>query len=59
MTARSSRDHKKAELQARLMARVANRAFTRKDSGLDGMAKTLLNKRAGEVPHDPELDHDE
>lgn len=59
MTSRSNRDHMRAELQARLMARVANRAFSRKESGLDGMAKTMLNKRVGEVPHDPELDHDE
>ena len=59
MTKRSEFAQRKAEAQARLMARMANRVLSTKESGFDGVAKSLAAKRVGgEVPHDPELDHD-
>lgn len=58
MTKRSELQHRKAEAQAKLMANVANKAFSKKETGLDRLAKTMVAKTAPEVPHDPELDHD-
>ena len=59
MTQRSEFAQRKAEAQARVMARVANRVLSTKDTGIDGMAKSLAAKRVGgDVPHDPDLDHD-
>ena len=57
MTTRSGRDQWLLELKAALLGRLAGRAMTKQTTGLDGLAKTLLERRAGEVAHDPELDH--
>ena len=59
MTKRSEFAHRKAEAQQKLMATMANKAFTTKQTGLDGVAKSMIAKRAGDVAPDPELDHDE
>ena len=58
MTKRSEAAHRAAEAKAKLMNGVANRVFTHKTSGLDGIAKNVVGRQAPEVPHDPELDHD-
>ena len=59
MTRRSELAHRKAEAQAKLMANVANKAFSKKETGLDRLAKGLVARQAPEVTHDPELDHDD
>jgi hypothetical protein len=59
MTQRSSLDQRKAEVRAKVMAGVANKAFSKKNSGLDRFAKALINRTTPPVPHDPELDHAE
>ena len=41
------------------MARLAGRAMSKSETGLDGLAKSILKKGGREVPHDPELDHPE
>ena len=59
MTKRSEFAQRKAEAQARAMTRLANRVLSTKETGLDGFAKSMAAKRSGgEVPHDPDLDHD-
>ena len=58
MTTRSGRDQWLRELKSALMARIAGRAMTKRETGLDGLAKSIL-KRGREVPSDPELDHPE
>ena len=58
MTTRSERDQRLLELKAALLARVAGRAMTTRNTGLDGLAKTLVQRQSGgPVAHDPELDH--
>ncbi len=58
MTTRSERDQRLRELKAALLGRLAGRAMTTRTTGLDGLAKTLVQKTAGgPVVHDPELDH--
>lgn len=48
------------ELKQSLLSRLAARAMTTRTTGLDGLAKTLLQKATGgAVEHDPELDHPE
>lgn len=42
MTKRTELTHRVAETKAKLMTNVANRAFTRKKTGLDGLAKRLV-----------------
>ncbi len=59
MTRRSELAHRKAEAQAKLMANVANKAFSKKETGLDKLAKNLIARQAPEVTHDPEQDHDD
>ena len=46
------------ELKASLMTRFARRALTPRKSGIDGIAKSLLERQAS-IPTepDPELDH--
>ncbi len=46
------------ELKAAMMTRVAKRAVTNRTPGLDGLAKSML-ERAGTPPAepDPELEH--
>lgn len=58
MTTRSELAQRKAEAQARAMARLANRVLSTKRTGLDGVAKSLAARRIVEVPPDPELDHE-
>lgn len=52
MTQRSEMAHRIAELKARLMTALANRAFTHRTRGLDGLAKRVL-ARAAERPVAP------
>lgn len=59
MTARTSFEHTKKELAGKVFGFLANKGLSKKDSGVDGVAKSLLAKQIGEVPHDPELDHRE
>lgn len=59
MTTRSERTHRVKELTGRVFASVANKGFTRRTTGIDGIAKKLLARQLGEVDHDPELDHPE
>ena len=58
MTKRSEFEHRKRELQAATFARVANKALSRKNRGIDKVAKRLITKRMGAPKPDPELDHD-
>ena len=58
MTKRSELAHRRAEARQKLMAAMANRAFTTKQSGLDGVTKTKIARRAPEIGPDPELDHE-
>ena len=46
MTMRRELGQRRREVQAALVARIANRAFTRKVGGLDGLAKRLLASQA-------------
>ncbi len=57
MTTRSERDQRLRELKAALLGRLAGRAMTTRSTGLDGLAKTLVGRRAGPVDPDPELAH--
>ena len=58
MTRRSEFVHRKAEAQQTLTAATGDRAFTTKQSGLDGVATSMIARRAPEIEPDPELDHD-
>ncbi|MEM7001202.1 MAG: hypothetical protein AAF529_10470 [Pseudomonadota bacterium] len=42
MTKRTAHQQRKLEFKARMMARVANRLFTFKQTGLDGLIKRQL-----------------
>ena len=58
MTTRNERDQWLRELKAALMTRFARRALTTRTSGLDGIAKSLLDRQMGGPSEpDPELDH--
>ncbi|MGB0621458.1 MAG: hypothetical protein ACPGVZ_18515 [Myxococcota bacterium] len=59
MTTRNRRDQWLREFKSAWMARIAGRAMSKSETGLDGLAKSLLKKGGREVPHDPELDHPE
>jgi hypothetical protein len=60
MTTRNGRDQWLRELKAALMTRVARRALSTSKRGLDGIAKSLLERQAsGALEPDPELDHPE
>ena len=59
MTTRNGRDHWLLEFKSGLMARSAGRAMSKSETGLDGLAKSLLKRGGSEVPPDPELDHPE
>ena len=56
MTARSEISNRRREVQASLAGRLANRVFTRKTSGFDGLVRRLILKQAPPIEHDPELD---
>ena len=58
MTTRYGRDQFMRELKASLMTRMARRAMTTSESGLDGLAKRLLQRMASRPAEpDPELEH--
>ena len=58
MTTRSERDQWVREIKSSLLGRMASRAMTTRTTGLDGLAKTLLQKMArGPTQPDPELEH--
>ncbi len=57
MTKRSEFAQRKLELQAAMFGKVANRALSRKMTGLDRVAKSLLARQIGEVDTDPDLQH--
>ena len=57
MTRRSEAAHRRAERKARLMNGVLNRSLTRRDAGLDKVAKAVVARLAPAEPPDPELDH--
>ncbi|MEM9514898.1 MAG: hypothetical protein AAGA42_08570 [Actinomycetota bacterium] len=57
MTERSSFEQRKKELAGAAFGLLGNKALSKKTTGIDGVAKKLVAKQAGEVPHDPELDH--
>ena len=57
MTQRSEFEHRKRELQAAAFAKVANKALSRKTTGLDAMAKRVIAKQMGTPTDDPDLQH--
>lgn len=57
MTQRSEAAHRRAERRARLMNGVLNRSLTRREAGLDKVAKAVVAKLAPAEPPDPDLDH--
>ena len=58
MTTRSERDQRLRELKEALLGRLASRVMTTRTTGLDGLAKAMVQRKAGgAVAHDPELDH--
>lgn len=58
MTIRSERDQRVRELKVELLTRLARRAMTTRTTGLDGLAKKMLERQLGGDPEpDPELDH--
>lgn len=59
MTKRTELEHRRRELQAAVFARIANRALSRRTSGLDRVAKGLLTRQLGgaALGDDPELEH--
>jgi hypothetical protein len=58
MTTRKGSDQFMRELKASLMTRVAQRAMTTRTTGLDGLAKRVLDKSGGAEPEmDPDLEH--
>ncbi|TDT18221.1 hypothetical protein BDK89_3839 [Ilumatobacter fluminis] len=59
MTTRSNLDHMRKELGASVFGFLANKGLSRKTKGVDGLAKSMIARQAGEVAHDPELDHPE
>lgn len=56
MAGRSDFDNRRREARESLFGRLAGRLFTRKTTGLDGLVKRQLAKRAPTVESDPELD---
>ena len=60
MTTRKERSQWLRELKAEFMTRLARRTLTTRTSGLDGIAKSLLKRRASvSIEPDPELAHPE
>ena len=57
MTARNERDQKLREFKEAMLARVAGRAMSTRTKGLDGLAKSLLERGAKAPDDDHELDH--
>ena len=59
MTKRSEFEHRKRELQAATFAKVANKALSRKTTGIDKVAKRVIAKQMGVPRADPDLEHHE
>lgn len=60
MTTRNERDQRLREWKAAIMTRLARRAMTTRETGLDGLAKRLVERSASApAESDPELDHPE
>ena len=58
MTTRNEGRQRILEWKAALLGRIARLAMTSRDSGLDGLAKSLLQRNASGPPDpDPELEH--
>lgn len=57
MTSRSEAEHKRAERKARAMSALLNRSLTRREKGLDRIAKVVVARVAPSEPRDPDLDH--
>ena len=57
MTNRTNLEHKRKELAASAFGFLANKGMSRKTTGVDKLAKNMIAKQVGEVPHDPDLDH--
>ena len=58
MTTRSERDQRLLEWKQALLGRLAGRVMTTRTTGLDGLAKALIQRQAnGALADDPELDH--
>jgi len=57
MTTRKELDHRKKELSNQAFGLLANKGLSKKTTGVDKFAKRLIAKKAGDVPHDPDLDH--
>lgn len=58
MTKRSESTEWLLELKEGVMGRLAARAMTTRTTGLDGLAKSFLQRASGgPIEHDPELDH--
>ena len=60
MTTRNAPDQWAREVKASLMTRLAKRALSTREKGIDGMAKSLLARSAGPPREpDPDLEHPE
>jgi len=57
MTKRSELQQRIAETKAILMTHVANRVFSSRESGIDGLAKRMILGKPVKTLPDPELDH--
>jgi hypothetical protein len=57
VTSRTEAQHRRAERKARVMSQLLNRSLTRRERGLDGIAKKVVARVAPSEPPDPELDH--
>ena len=58
MTRRNEREQWLRELKAALLGRLAGRAMATGTTGLDGLAKALVERASGgPVAQDPELEH--
>jgi hypothetical protein len=57
MTTRSEFSQRKREAQAIMLGVVVNRVLSKKTTGVDGVAKSLVARQIGVVDIDPDLDH--
>lgn len=57
MTARSELAHRRKELGATVFGLLANRGLSKKTTGLDGAAKSIIARMASEPAPDPDLEH--
>ncbi len=59
MTKRTELQQRIAETKATLMTHVANRVFSSRQSGLDGLAKRVVLGKKTIITPDPDLSHSE